>query len=109
MNKNIFLSTIVFSFSLVSVLLSEEIPVNSLNSTTLNRWIVIKDDKLDHNHVNQIVSDPTKYINDSDEKLSVDLGSQKDIPIQVYQLFKNFSYKEKKMYKNRIAFFLVKK
>ena len=92
MNKNIFLSTIVFSFSLVSVLLSEEIPVNSLNSTTLNRWIVIKDDKLDHNHVNQIVSDPTKYINDSDEKLSVDLGSQKDIPIQVYQLFKNFSY-----------------
>ena len=75
-----------------SFLLSDQIPVNNLNSTTLNRWIVVKDDDLNSSKIEQLITNPTSYINKSFEKRKVDLGSQKDTPLQIYQLFKNFTF-----------------
>ena len=77
---------------LTSVLLSDKIPTNNLNSTTLNRWIVVKDDDLTSTKIEQLVANPITYISKSIEKKNVDLGSQKDTPIQAYQLFNNFNY-----------------
>ena len=75
-----------------SFLLSDQIPVNNLNSTTLNRWIVVKDDDLNSSKIEQLITNPTSYINKSVEKRKVDLGSLKDTPLQIYQLFKNFTF-----------------
>ena len=81
---------LVFLFS--SLLFSIKIPLNNLNSPTLNRWIVIKDADLSKNEVQILVDKPLSYIENSDYKKNVDLGSQKNVPIQAYQLFNDFDY-----------------
>jgi len=53
---------------------------------------VVKDDDLTSTKIEQLVANPITYISKSIEKKNVDLGSQKDTPIQAYQLFNNFNY-----------------
>ena len=92
MNKSIYIKNAILFIGLFSFLLSDQIPNNNLNSTTLNSWIVVKDDDLNISKINQLVTNPTEYIQKSILKKHVDLGDRKDTPIQVYQLFENFNY-----------------
>ena len=75
-----------------SFLFSEQIPSNNLSNTTLNRWVVVKDDSLNGAIIKGLVKDPISYLKNNADKKTVDLGNQKDTPLQVYQLFENFNY-----------------
>ena len=40
-----------------------------------------------------LIKNPKSFIKKFSKNADIDLGSQKDIPIQAYQLFKSFTYK----------------
>ena len=95
MKTNFLLKNLLLIACFSSYLISDKIPSNNLSNYTLNRWIVIKDDGLNNNKINALLKNPLSYIENSIEKRNIDLGEQKDVAIQSYQLFENFSYKSK--------------
>ena len=58
------MKNIIILLGFASILLSYQIPTNNLNNTTLNRWIVVKEDNLEKSRLDEYISDPKKYIND---------------------------------------------
>ena len=95
MKANYILKSLLLITCLNTYLISAQIPANNLSNYTLNRWLVIKDDGLNNDKIKELVSDPLLYAKNTLEKRNVDLGEQKDVAIQAYQLFENFSYKSK--------------
>jgi len=73
-------------------MVGQSIPVSSINNITINKWAVIKDENFNNNKLNQLIKDPTKFLENAQEKVNVDIGSQKDSPIQIYQLFGEFTH-----------------
>jgi len=95
MRTNFILKSLILITYLNSFLISDQIPSNNLSNYTLNRWIVVKDDGLNDDKIQKLVSNPVSYVENALEKRNLDLGGQMDIAIQAYQLFENFSYKSK--------------
>ncbi|SVC44708.1 uncharacterized protein METZ01_LOCUS297562, partial [marine metagenome] len=95
MRTSFILKSLILIIYFNSLLISDQIPSNNLSNYTLNRWIVVKDDGLNNDKIKELVSNPLLYTENSLEKQIVDLGEQKDVAIQAYQLFENFSYKSK--------------
>ncbi|MBT3589209.1 MAG: response regulator [Candidatus Marinimicrobia bacterium] len=84
---------IALFFSLVcSLLVGQIIPVSNINNVTINKWVVVKDENFNKDKLNLLIKDPAKFITASEQTVTVDLGTVKDSPIQVYQLFKNFTH-----------------
>jgi len=73
------------------IVFAATIPISNLSHTTFNKWVVLKDDNLSENNVTRMIENPAEYLKSSPNTFQLDLGSQKDIPIQFYQLFENFN------------------
>ena len=89
MLKNLFLKILILNS--LTFLFSNQIPLNSLNSPTLNNWIIIKDKEIGPDKHQSIIENHSSYIDSSKQKIQVDLEPQKNIPIQAYQLFDNLT------------------
>ena len=90
-----FLKSISLVTYFACFLAADLIPTNNLNNYSLNRWLVVKDDGLNNDKIKELINDPLLFTENSIEKFNIDLGEQKDVAIQVYQLFENFSFKSK--------------
>ena len=73
------------------IVFATTIPISNLSHTTFNKWAVIKEDNLSENNVARMVENQLSTLNLLPIPFQLDLGSQKDIPIQFYQLFENFN------------------
>ena len=88
-----FLKSISLVTYFACFLAADLIPTNNLNNYSLNRWVVVKDDGLNNDKIKELINDPLLFTENSIEKFNIDLGEQKDVAIQAYQLFENFSFK----------------
>ena len=91
-----FISKILIIFIwLNSLAISDIIPSNSLKNYTLNRWVVVKDDNLSESKIKDLLKNPISYLKNSLKVENIDLGNQREVAIQAYQLFDNFTYDSK--------------
>ena len=72
MKYNHYMKKIIILSILTQFLLAYEVPSNSLNNRTLNRWVLVKHDLLSKNEEKDLIKNPKSFIQNSKNKKTSD-------------------------------------